>query len=63
MADAKYELLDRDFAEVSSRSNQIDPNNELCWLSLTVGWAIAKGLNTVQAIDYAHHIRYETDLG
>jgi hypothetical protein len=49
--------------ECSDRASEIDPNNEFHWLHLTIGWAIAKGLNPEAAYDFARHIRYETDLG
>ena len=35
---------------------------ELCWLSITVGWALAQGMTTAQARDFASYIRYHTDL-
>jgi len=49
--------------ECDDHGAQIDPNNELDWFSLTVGWAIAKGLTADEANKLAVHIRYDTDLG
>jgi hypothetical protein len=49
--------------EVFDKAIEIDPTNELDWYSITVGWALAKGLEPNKAIDFAIHIRYETDLG
>lgn len=31
--------------------------------SLTVGWALAKGLSCEDALEFGSYIRYETDLG
>lgn len=49
--------------EISDRAVLIDPDQEEDWKSLTLGWAIAKGLTPKQAQDFALHIRYETELG
>jgi len=49
--------------EASDKSNRIDANNELDWYSLTLGWAIGKGLSPTRAINFALYIRYNTDLG
>lgn len=50
-------------AECSDRSKEIDGQGELHWHALTVGWAIAKGMNPDEAWEFATHIRYETELG
>ena len=49
--------------EVSKNSLVIDPESELDWFSLTVGWAIAKGMTSDQAHIFSSFIRYYTDLG
>jgi hypothetical protein len=49
--------------EVSNRANLVDPDGEQDWFSLTFGWAIAKGYDIYVAHDFAHHIRYNTELG
>ena len=49
--------------EVDNRSGEIDPDNEYCWLSLTIGWAVAKGLSPEDAQRFGSYIRYQTDLG
>jgi len=60
----KYEMLERAFkTEVYDRRVEIDSNNEQDWYSLTLGWAIAKGLNPANANEFALYIRYDTDLG
>ena len=41
----------------------VDPGNEQDWFSLTLGWAIAKGLEPEEAHKFAIHIRYHTALG
>ena len=50
-------------AEVSDREKEVDPDQEQDWFSLTLGWAIAKGMAPDEAHDFAIHIRYETELG
>lgn len=49
--------------EVSDEASTIDPSQEQDWYSITLGWAIAKGLSFEDAHEFARHIRYETDLG
>jgi len=49
--------------EVHDDSNNIDPENELEWYSLTVGWAIGKGIKPKDAHGFASYIRYKTNLG
>jgi hypothetical protein len=49
--------------EVSDRSHIIDPNSELDWYALTLGWALAKGDSVEDAINFACYVRYHTDLG
>jgi hypothetical protein len=49
--------------EVSDRAKKIDPDNDQDWFSLTLGWAVAKGMTPSKAHEFAIHIRYNTDLG
>ena len=49
--------------EVDDRAEAIDESQSLDWYSLTLGWAIGKGLEPDEAHDFACYIRYETDLG
>lgn len=49
-------------SEVTDKMMEVDPNGSEDWFSLTLGWAIAKGLNPVDANFLASHIRYNTDL-
>ena len=49
--------------EVFDKGEEIDPHNELDWLSLCTGWALAKGMSPAKARDFARRIRYEHDLG
>jgi hypothetical protein len=44
--------------EVRSKGQIIDPENELDWFGLVVGWAIAKGLKVSDARDFASAIDY-----
>jgi len=56
--------LERDFKkECSDRSKQIDSQDEYDWYSLTLGWAIGKGIKPGAAKRFAIHIRYNTGLG
>jgi hypothetical protein len=49
--------------EVSDRAGEIDPAKEQDWFSLTLGWALAKGMKPEDAHRFAIFIRYDTDLG
>ncbi len=49
--------------EVDNRAESIDSAQEQDWFSLTLGWAIAKGLAPQDAHDFAIFIRHQTDLG
>jgi hypothetical protein len=59
----KPELVRMFKAECSDRSDNVDPQGEHDWHSLTVGWAIAKGVDPEDALRFASHIRYCTNLG
>ena len=48
---------------IHDRAIEIDPTNEQDWYSLTLGWAIGKGLTPDEAHDFARYIRYKTDWG
>ena len=45
--------------EICDRSKEVDPENEYGWYELSLGWAIAKGLNIDDAHDFAIHVRYD----
>lgn len=49
--------------KVSSRDDEVDPEAELDWFSLTVGFALADGKEPHDAREFALHIRYHTNLG
>jgi hypothetical protein len=57
------ELIEPFKTECHSRAGEIDAENSQDWYSLTLGWAIAKGLSPADAQDFAVHIRYKTELG
>ncbi len=40
----------------------LDPDDEYDWYAITLGWAIAKGLNAQEAHWFAIIVRYGTDL-
>lgn len=56
------ELLNEFKSKVHDRAKTIDPGEEHHWLGLTVGWAIAKGVEPKLANDFAIFVRYSTDL-
>lgn len=49
--------------EVYDRKDEIDPSSEQDWYSLTLGWAIAKGLEPAKAYEFANWVRYNTRYG
>lgn len=49
--------------EVDDKATEVDPSNSQDWFSITLGWAIAKGLSPEDAHEFAIHIRYNTKLG
>jgi len=49
--------------EVNNKHKKVDPQDEHDWYSLTVGWAIGKGIKPDKAHEFADYIRYSTDLG
>jgi hypothetical protein len=55
-------LLKKFNKEVSSKGKKIDPYSERCWLSLTIGWALANGMTPNDADEFARFVRYHTDL-
>lgn len=59
----KKELTALFKAEASDRGAEIDPDDEYDWYSLTIGWALAKGLTPDEAVKFSIYIRYSTELG
>ena len=60
----KQKELENQFkTEVHDRAKEIDESGEQDWYSMTLGWAIAKGITPDDAHDFARHIRYNTELG
>jgi hypothetical protein len=49
--------------EIYDRISEIDSWQEMDWHSLTVGWAIARGMKGDEAYDFATFIRYKTIMG
>lgn len=49
--------------EVHDKGSEIDPGDEYDWWSLTLGWALGKGMSPDDASSFATHIRYNTSLG
>jgi hypothetical protein len=49
--------------ECHDRAAEIDPSGEQDWFSLTLGWAIAKGMTPGEAHGFSIWIRYHTELG
>lgn len=50
-------------SEVHDRATEIDPDDEHDWRSLTLGWALAKGMTPDEADEFSVYIRYSTNLG
>ena len=49
--------------EVHDRGEEIDPAYKMCWRTLTIGWALGKGLDVDSAKSFSTYIEYQTDLG
>ena len=49
--------------EVHNRAVEVDPYNDQDWYSITLGWAIGKGIEPEEANEFATYIRYSTNLG
>ena len=47
------DLVNQFRTEISSRAAEVDPGNEQDWYSLSLGWAIAKGLTPALAHEFA----------
>lgn len=60
---AYQKLIVRFKKEVHDHSKEIDPDDSQDWHSLTLGWALGKGLPVKDAHEFATHVRYRTDLG
>ena len=56
------ELLRLFKSEVDERAPDIDPDNKQDWYALTLGWALAKGMEPDAAHDFARFVRYNTEL-
>jgi hypothetical protein len=48
--------------ELHDRGDEIDPESEYHWGTLTLGWLIANKFTPDEAHDFSRHIRYHTDL-
>jgi len=66
------EMIELFKKEVHDRAGLIDPGCEEDWKSLTIGWAVAKGMSlevtdpmteVSEVHNFALYIRYYTDLG
>lgn len=60
------EMVDAFFTEIVDRESLIDPSGELDWFALSIGWAIAKGMEPAdsadeigEAFNFALHVRYD----
>lgn len=51
-------LYDEFYESVCKVSNDVDPEDAYDWHSLSIGWALAKGLNSEDALQFAHYARY-----
>jgi len=55
----RKEMLEVFKREVADRAAEVDPKKEHDWYSVTVGWAMGKGLSPVEANAFARYIRYD----
>ena len=51
-------LYDEFYESVCKVSEDIDPHNNHNWSSLSIGWALAKGLNSEDALQFAQYARF-----
>lgn len=67
MSDKQWTLADplvQQFKrEVHNNAEAIDLSDGQDWYSITLGWAIGKGLSPAEAHAFALFIRYDTELG
>lgn len=49
--------------EVSDRAKEVDPEQKQNWHSLTLGWALAKGLSPEESYEFSTAVRYKSNLG
>lgn len=63
MSDTMQSWAQQFRTEVWTKSNEIDPGDERDWRSLTLGWALGRGMNPKDADSFSRYIRYETDMG
>jgi hypothetical protein len=57
------DLLEQFRFEVFERMVEVNSGDEEDWYSLTLGWALGKGLEPTDAHDFARFVRYKTDMG
>jgi hypothetical protein len=58
ISDDEYALLMNFKDEVCDQSNLVDPNEELDWVSISLGYFIAKGENIKEAYNLSRIARY-----
>jgi hypothetical protein len=68
LSDEMKEALDPMFRTEVDLPAKKDADNEnildeSCFHSLTIGWALAKGLTLDDSYDYVTYVRYHTDMG
>lgn len=56
------ELITLFVEECFSKAEEINPDNELCWASLVLGWALAKCMSPKEANTFALHVLNHTNL-
>lgn len=52
-------LLKEFHTQVSDKEDAIDPGSAEDWHSIAIGWALAKGLVPLEALDFAWKVRYD----
>ena len=61
--DANHELILEFKNNVDENASTVDPADCEDWHSLTIGWALGKGLTIEDSHKFAAFIRYFTELG
>ena len=56
-------LLDEYRTDIDAKAKEIDPIDEADWWSLTMGWALGRGLGPEGARTFADFVRYHTPMG
>jgi len=59
MPSQKETLAEQFKVTVCFKSDVVDPQGEQDWYSLSLGWALAQGLDPDEAHEFAQYVRYD----